>query len=175
MFPIYHVFPIVLGMWGDLYTPYILGASLYLSGFSVSVSTSICLLIHNNHTSCSPALWDASLLDWMPMEACYASCYCSFLCSVFIMSQVSTTIAMTATPPVTVVSSGTSSLLSTVTMASSLVGLPATLGQHDVVLLPPLKQGTLEVLLALPLCHSSKLCLRCLFRFMLIMQWFLHR
>ena len=31
-----------------------------------------------------------------------------------------------------------SSLLSTVTMAPCLMGLPATLGQHDVVLLPPL-------------------------------------
>ena len=42
--------------------------------------------------------------------------------------------AMTTTPPVTLVSSGMSSL-SLVTMASSLMGLFATLGQHDVVLL----------------------------------------
>ena len=53
------------------------------------------------------------------------------------MSQVSTTTAMTTTPPVTVVSSGMSSL-SSVTMAPSLIGLPTMLGQHDVVLLPPL-------------------------------------
>ena len=53
------------------------------------------------------------------------------------MSQVSTTMAMTTTPPVTVVSSGMSSL-STVTVATFLTGLPATVGQHDVVLIPPL-------------------------------------
>ena len=41
---------------------------------------------------------------------------------VFIMSQVSTTMAMTTTPPVTVVSLGMSSLLSTVTMAPLLDG-----------------------------------------------------
>ena len=51
----------------------------------------------------------------------------------FIMSQVSTSTAMTTTPPVTVVPSGMSSL-SLVTMAPSSVGLPTVLGQHDVVL-----------------------------------------
>ena len=40
---------------------------------------------------------------------------------------------MTTTPPVTVVSSGMSSL-SLVTMAPSSMGLPTMLGQHDVVL-----------------------------------------
>ena len=45
--------------------------------------------------------------------------------------------AMTTTPLVTVVSSVMLSL-STVTIAPSLVGLPTMLGQHDVVLLPPL-------------------------------------
>ena len=53
------------------------------------------------------------------------------------MSQVSTTMAMTTTSPVTVVSYGMSSI-SSVTVASSLMGLPTVLGQHDVVLLPPL-------------------------------------
>ena len=53
------------------------------------------------------------------------------------MSQVSTTTATTTTPPVTVVSSGMSYITS-VTVAPSLMGLPTTLGQHDVVLLPPL-------------------------------------
>ena len=52
------------------------------------------------------------------------------------MSDASTT-AMTATPPVMVVSSGLSSI-SSVIMTPSLMGLPATLGQHEVVLLPPL-------------------------------------
>ena len=53
------------------------------------------------------------------------------------MSQVSTFTTMTTSPPVTVVSSGMSSL-ATVTMAPSLMGLPTTFGQHDVVLLLPL-------------------------------------
>ena len=53
------------------------------------------------------------------------------------MSQVSTTMAMMTTLPVTVVSSGMSSI-SSVTVAPSLIGLPTMLGQHDVVLPPPL-------------------------------------
>ena len=54
----------------------------------------------------------------------------------FIVSQVSTSTAITASP-VTVVSSGMSSL-SSVTMAPSLMGFPTMLGQHDVVMPPPL-------------------------------------
>ena len=68
------------------------------------------------------------------------------------MSQVSTTTAMTTTPPVTVVFSGMS-CLSLVTMAPSLMWLPATLGQHDVVLLPPLTarySGGVIVLTSMP-------------------------
>ena len=114
----------------------LLGASVHLSGISVSVGTSICLSAHNSHTSCFPSLWGASLLDWMLMDVCYASCCCSFLCSVCIMSQASTTMTATTPTPVTVVCSGTSSFLSTVTMAPSLMGLPLTSGQHDVVLTP---------------------------------------
>ena len=56
------------------------------------------------------------------------------------MSEVSTSTTTTTTPPVTVVSSGMSSL-SSVTMAPSLMGLPAVLGQHDMVLLPFLTPG----------------------------------
>ena len=52
------------------------------------------------------------------------------------MSHVSTT-AMATTPSVTVVSSGLSSV-SSVTVTPSLTGLPATLGQHEVVPPPPL-------------------------------------
>ena len=55
------------------------------------------------------------------------------------MSHVST-MAMTTTPPVMVVSSGLSST-SSVIMAPSLMGLPATLGQCEVVLPPPLMLG----------------------------------
>ena len=56
------------------------------------------------------------------------------------MSQVSTTMARTTTPPVIVVSSGMSSLLS-MTMAPSLMGLPTMLGQHGMVLLTPRCSG----------------------------------
>ena len=44
--------------------------------------------------------------------------------------------ATTTTPPVPVMWSGTLPLLMTVTIAPTMMGLPATLGQHDVVLLP---------------------------------------
>ena len=92
-----------------------------------------CLSIPNSHSSCSPSLWVASLLDWIFMDISYAVV---LFFVVFIMSQAST-MAMVTTPLMTVVSSGTSSL-SVVTMAPSLMELPATSGQHDVVLPPPL-------------------------------------
>ena len=60
---------------GGICTPHVswglLGVSVHLTGISVSVSTSICLSVHNSHASCSPSLWVASLLDWMPMAVCY--------------------------------------------------------------------------------------------------------
>ena len=52
------------------------------------------------------------------------------------MSHIST-MAMTTTPPVTVVSSGLSSV-SSVTVAPSLRGFPVSLDQHGVVQPPPL-------------------------------------
>ena len=66
------------------------------------------------------------------------------------MSEISTSTTMTTTPPVTVVSSGMSSLPS-VTMAPSLIGLPTMLGQHDVVLPPPLTPRGFGPVL----CHGS--------------------
>ena len=60
----------------------------------------------------------------------------SYMFLQFILSHVST-MAMTTTPPVMVVSSGLSPV-SSVTMAPSLMGLPATLGQCEMVQLPPL-------------------------------------
>ena len=90
------------------------------------------------------------------------------------MSQVSTTTAMTTTPLVTVVSSGVSSL-SLVTMAPSLIVLPAPLGQCNVVLLPLLTLRCPRGVIGLPLCHSSNLHLWCHFRLMPIMPWVLHR
>ena len=116
-------------IWGwGIYTPHIfgaLGASAHLSGILLSVSLSI--------------VSKSVLLDWILLNVCYASCCCTFLCSI-IMSQVSTTTAMTTTYLVTVVSSGMLSL-SLITMAPSMMGLPATLGQRDVVL-PPLLTPT---------------------------------
>ena len=57
---------------------------------------------------------------------------------VFIMSQASTTMAMTTTPPVTIVCFITLSSFSTVTKAPSFIGLPAMASKHAVVLPPPL-------------------------------------
>ena len=121
------------------------GASVHLSGFW-------CLSIH-------------------PFDVHYASS-CTFLVVHYV--SVSTSTAMTTTPPVTVVSSGMSSL-SLVTMAPSLMGLPTMLGQHDVVLPPPLTPRCSGGVLAMPLCHISKLHLCCLFRLVPIMPWVLHR
>ena len=65
-----------------------------------------------------------------------------FICSILylflscIMSHVATT-APTTTPPVTVVSSGLSSV-SSVTVAPSLTGFPVGLDQHGMVPPPPL-------------------------------------
>ena len=115
--------PCVLICHGDLGAsvhPYVLGSSGAI-GTSVSHSNVCqyihCQSVHNSNTSWSPALWVASLLDWISMVVCYASCCCSFLCDVFIMSQASTIMAMTTTPLVTVMCSCMSSLPSTVTMA----------------------------------------------------------
>ena len=56
---------------------------------------------------------------------------CSSLCLMFLLQF------MTTTPPVVVVTSGLS-LVSSVTMASSLMGLPVTLDQHGVAQPAPL-------------------------------------
>ena len=56
---------------------------------------------------------------------------------VFTMSQASTSTATSTTSLMTFVYSGTLSLLSTATMTPSLIWLPTTSGQHDMVL-PPL-------------------------------------
>ena len=61
------------------------------------------------------------------------------------MSHISTT-ALTTTPPVTVVSSGLSSV-SSVTVAPSLTGFPVSLDQHGMVPPPPLMpRGSGDVL-----------------------------
>ena len=121
---------------GGIFTPH-MPWGLWGRGISASVryfcvSTSICLSIQNSQTSCFSSLWGCFFTG---LDVCYASC-CSFLYSVFIMSHVSNTTATITTPPVTVLCSGMSPLLSMVTMAPSLMGLWATLGQYDVVLTP---------------------------------------
>ena len=92
------------------YSPYVggSGASAHLSGFW-------CLSVH-------------------PLDVHYALS-CTFLVVHYVSVSTSTTI--TTIPPVTVVSSGMSSP-PLVTMAPSSMGLPTMLGQHDVVLQPPL-------------------------------------
>ena len=70
-----------------------------------------------------------------PLDVHYASS-CTFLV-VYHVSSLYFLLLLLTTPPVTVVSSGMSSL-SLVTMAPSSVGLPTILGQHGVVLLPPM-------------------------------------
>ena len=112
------------------------GVSVHMSGISVSVSTSICLSVNKSHVSCTPSLWLLPYwTGWLWMSAILLAV--PFFVA-FIMSQASTTLATNTTPPVTVVSSGMSSLFSIVTMVPSLMGLPATSGQHEVVLPPPL-------------------------------------
>ena len=166
--------PCVVETLGASVTPYVLvfwGASVHLSDVSVSLSISIA----------SQLLWSNQLLSIIvgcfltELDVCYASCCFSFLCSVFIMSQASSTTAMTTTSPVTVGCSDMSSPLSMATMAPSVMVVPATSGLHDVVLLQLQTSRHSGSVVGLPLCHSSNLCLRCLFRLMAIMPWVLCR
>ena len=91
------------------------------------------------------------------------------------MSQASTTTVMTITPPVTVVCSGTSSLLSTVTMAPSLMGLPATSGQHDVDLPPLLTTRHSRGVVGLVTVPQQQSQSQMPLQFMPIMPWVIHR
>ena len=77
------------------------------------------------------------LLDWI-FFGCLLCIMLLYLFCSFIMSEASTTTATTTTPLVMVVSSGLLSLSSVTVAPSFFMGLPATLGQCDVVLLPPL-------------------------------------
>ena len=105
----------------------------------MSVSTSVCL--SNIHISAvyqvllgslHPGLLTVTLLEAF-LFAATGNSYsrCVFLCSVFLtMCPVTTT---TATTPQTVVCSRASTITTTLTIASTSVGL-AALGEHDVVL-----------------------------------------
>ena len=99
------------------------GASAHLSGILVSVSTSIV-----SH------MWVAYWTGYFWMSVMLHAVVPFFVVSLCLGS---TTMAMATMPPVTVVSSGMSSV-SLVTVASYMMGLPATLAQYGVVLLPPL-------------------------------------
>ena len=147
-----YVFPICHGDMGGICNPIcfgVFGEHQYICQHFGVCQYIICLSVHISHASCSPSLWVASYwTGCLWMSALLHAVVCFFV--VFLMSQASTTIATTTTHPVTVVSSDTSSLLATVTMAPSLMELPATSGQHDVVLLPPLTPR-----------HSGKCCWPC--------------
>ena len=80
----------------------LLGASGHLSGISMSVSTSICLLLHNSHTSCSPLLWVASYWTGCIWMSAMLHAVVPFFV-VFIMSQASTTKAIATTTQLTCV------------------------------------------------------------------------
>ena len=116
------VHPICLGVFW--------GASVHLLGILVSVKTSICLSAHNSHTSSSPSLLATSLLDWMPMDVWYASCCCWFLCSFHYVSSFyyhSYDYYFSS-----------DCCFFWCVISSLCMGLSATSGQNDVVLLSPL-------------------------------------
>ena len=137
--PIPYVPHMSLRLGGQLYTPYVLGvlgASVHLSGISVPRYIHLLLSLEQSN-QLFPIIVGCFLLVRTSMDVCYALCCCSFHSHALIMSQASTTMAMTTTSLVTEVCSLPSSLPSMATMTLSLMGLPATSGQHDVVL-PPL-------------------------------------
>ena len=79
------------------------------------------------------SVWTGGLQMCAQAMCCRLVLIVLFLFSVSIMSQASATTATTTTQSVC---TGTLSLLMTVTMASTLMGLPLTLGQNDMVLTP---------------------------------------
>ena len=122
------VYPICLGVfWGH---QYIFQAFLCLLVHPVASQFITVIPVASHHYGLL-LYWTG----WLWMSAMLHAVVHLFV--VFIMSQASTTIAKTPTPLVTVVCSSASSLLLMVTIAPYLMGLPATSGQHDVVL-PPL-------------------------------------
>ena len=82
-------------------------------------------------------VWTGGLWRYAQAICCRLILIVPFLLSGFILCQASATIAAMTTPPVTVLCSSTLSHITTVTMAPTLKGPPATLGEHDVIL-PPL-------------------------------------
>ena len=96
MSPTYHYVPHMSWGLGGICTPHM---SWGLFGYTGTSVRHFFVYLPSLH-SCSPSLWVAWLLDLMPMDVCYASCCWLVLsCSVFILSGVSATMAMTTTPP----------------------------------------------------------------------------
>ena len=91
------------------------------------------------------------------------------------MSQAFATMATSTTTPVTIVFSNMSSLLSTVTKAPCLMGLPVTSGQHDMVLPPPLTQMNCGGLAGLATVPQQQPQSQMPLRLMPIMLWVLCR
>ena len=130
------MFPICYGKSEGICTSHVMGP---FGGISTSVRHfCVCQYIHFPLVHKSYQVLPIIVGCFFPGLDAYGCMLCfmlltfSFLCSVFIMCLASTTTAMTATPgdlcpPVC-------HLLSTVTMATSLMGLTVTSGQHDVVL-----------------------------------------
>ena len=158
------------GLWGASVHWYICHTFLCLLVHPFAPQFIIVIPVDNHH--------DGSLLYWTGGWWMYAQIHAVdlfFLCSVFMMSQASAIMAMPITPPVTNVCSSTSSLLLTVTMTPPWWGLQWCQVSRMWFCHSHWHWGTLDVLLALPLCHSSNISLRYLFRLMPIMPWVLHR
>ena len=132
--------PYVMGTWETSVHPICLGvrgASVHLSGIFVSVGTSIAsqfmtvipVALHHGGlllywTEC---LWMSTMLHAVvPLLVVFPLCLKLLLLQLWLLLLK------------WLVCSGTSSLLSTVYMAPSLMGLPATSGQNDLFLLLPL-------------------------------------
>ena len=110
----------VMGTLGTSVHDYVIGT---LGGYQYICLKFLCLSVHlfapqfimviqvTHHLCGSLPYWTRGL--WMYAQLHAVDLF--FLCSVLIMFQASATTAMTTTPPVTLVYSGTSSLLTTIT------------------------------------------------------------
>ena len=181
MSPVYHYLSHMSWGLGGICTPHMswhlsggIGTSVHLSDISVSQYIH-CSSVHNSHTSCSPSFWVVSILDWMPMDLCSASCcwlvlffvVFSLFLKLLLLQLWLLYLPWLLCAPVCHVS-------------SQLLHWPPPwrgFQWHQVSMMwfchYHWHQGTMVVLLALPLCCSSNL--RCLLRHMPIMPWVLHK
>ena len=175
-FPLYHMFSYIIGTWGHLCTPYVLGS---FGGHHYICHGFLCLLvhplplIHNSDTSCSPffgfllygtgCLWMYDMLfafvpifvvsEYVSSFYYHGYNYYSF-CDCCVLWYIKCSSEQLPWPP-------------------PWWGFQ----QYQVSMMwfccHHCHQGTFEVV-ALPLCHSSILHLRFLFRLMPIIPWVLH-